>query len=127
MALLATSVSFLEDQAIGGDLGAGAGTRYYDRIDPPPGRPWNRYRLGYVPFVDTISSAGWLHESTLGQGPDFFPLHLLQARRQLADGQSIPLWLVWMLPAVWGTLLVISYLSFRPIRRRWPSRDPGPG
>ena len=127
MAVLASSVSFLEDQALGGDLGAGARTRYYERIDPPPGRPWNRYRLAYIPFVETISSSNWLHEATLGQGPDFFPLHLLQARRQLPDGQSIPLWLVWALPAVWAALLVISFLSFLPIRRQWRAEAPDPG
>jgi hypothetical protein len=124
MALLATSVSFLEDQALGGDLGAGAHTHYYERIDPPPGRPWNRYRLEYIPFVETISSAGWLREPTLGLGPDFFPLHLLQARRQLPDGQSIPLWLVETLPAAWAALLVLSFL---PIRRRWHAQAPGTG
>jgi hypothetical protein len=127
MALLATSVSFLEDQALGGDLGAGAHTHYYERIDPPPGRPWNRYRLEYIPFVETISSAGWLREPTLGQGPDFLPLHLLQARRQLPDGLSIPVWIVWTLPAAWAALLVTSSLFLFPIRRRWHGGAPGPG
>jgi hypothetical protein len=127
MAVLATSVSFLEDQALGGDLGGAARTRYYERIDPPPGRPWNRYRLEYVPFVDTISSPDWFHEATLGQGPDYFPLHLLQARQQLPDGRSIPLWLVWTLPAFWAGVIVISCLSFLPIRRRWHSAAPCPG
>ncbi len=126
MAVLASSVSFLEDQALGGDLGTGARTRYYERIDPPPGRPWNRYRLEYIPFIDTIRSTGWRQGETLGQGPDFFPLHLLQARRQLPDGRSIPFWLVWALPAVWAALAITSFLFFLPIRRHWLIQNPDP-
>jgi hypothetical protein len=106
MAVLAVSVSFLEDQGLGGDLRAGARTVYYERITPSPGRVWNRYRLDYVPFVSAMRSADWLHAPTLGEGPDFFPLHLLQARRQLPNGQAIPLWLVWAMPAFWMTILV---------------------
>lgn len=104
-AMLAVSVSFLEDQGLGSDLGSGARTVYYERVAPPPGRVWNRYRLDYVPFVSAMRSPGWLHATRLGEGPDFFPLHLLQARRQLPDGGAIPLWLVWAMPAVWLTLL----------------------
>jgi hypothetical protein len=105
LALLAVSVSFLEDQGLGGDLGAGARTVYYERVAPAPGRVWNRYRLDYVPFVSAMRSPGWLHAERLGEGPDFFPLHLLQARRQLPNGQAIPLWLVWAIPAFWLLLL----------------------
>jgi len=108
MALLAVSVSFLEDQGLGGDLGAGARTVYYERITPPPGRVWNRYRLDYIPFVSAMRTPGWLHTDRLGEGPDFFPLHLLQARRQLPNGQSIPLWLVWAMPAFWLVVLTAA-------------------
>ncbi len=106
MALPAVSVSFLEDQGIGGDLGSGARTVYYERIAPAPGRAWNRYRLDYVPFVSAMRSPGWLHASRLGEGPDFFPLHLQQARRQLPGGQAIPLWLLWAMPAFWLAILI---------------------
>jgi hypothetical protein len=99
MAVLATSVSFLEDQ--GGQIGPVSPNVYYERIDPAPGRSWVRYRLDYVPFVSTMRSDGWAHAETLGLGPDFFPLHLLQARRQLPNGAAIPLSLVWALPAGW--------------------------
>jgi hypothetical protein len=105
MAILAVSVSFLEDQGLGGDLRSGARTVYYERIVPPPGRVWNRYRLDYIPFVSSITSPGWARAANLGQGPDFFPLHLLQARGQLPNGQQIPLWLIWAMPACWLALL----------------------
>ena len=108
MAVLAVSVSFLEDQGLGSDLGSGARTVYYERITPPPGRVWNRYRLDYIPFVSAMRSPGWLHAAQLGEGPDFFSLHLLQARRQVANGQAIPLWLVWAIPAFWLALLAAA-------------------
>jgi hypothetical protein len=106
IAILAVSVSFLEDQGLGGDLKAGARTVYYERITPLQGRVWNRYRLDYVPFVPAMRSGEWLRAATLGEGPDFFPLHLLQARRQLPNGRAIPLWLVWAMPAFWLTILI---------------------
>lgn len=105
----ATSVSYMEDQNIGADLAAGS-SNYYERVNPAPGRPFNRYRLGYVPFAMTFASPGWFRSPTLGQGPDYFPLHLLQAKRQLADGSTIPLWLIAAVPAVWITLLIGSAL-----------------
>lgn len=101
MALLAVSVSFLEDQAM-----AASAAGYYERIDPAPGRPSNRYDLGYVPFVRALRSRGWATSPALGQGPDFFPLHLRQARAQLPDGRSIPAWLVWAWPMTWLLLLL---------------------
>jgi hypothetical protein len=103
MAILATSVSFLEDQGLGGDLRAGARTNYYDRIDPAPGRPWNRYRLDYIPFLGTLRSAEWRRATTLGQGPDFFPFHLAQLRQ--ASGGAIPAGLIYVWPVVWLMLL----------------------
>jgi len=99
MAVLSISVSFLEDQ--GGRIGPVSPNVYYRRIDPAPGRSWIQYRLDYVPFVSTMRSPGWTQAEALGLGPDFFPLHLLQARRQVPNGAAIPLWLVWSLPATW--------------------------
>jgi hypothetical protein len=117
VAMLAVSVSFLEDQSLGADLGTGARTTYYDRIRPAPGRPWNSYRLDFIPFVSALSVPGWVHAERLGQGPDFFPLHLLQARRQLTNGDQIPLWLVWSLPVFWVAILsAASVALFRSAR-----------
>jgi hypothetical protein len=108
VALSATAVSYLDDQNIGSDLGSGARTVYYERISPPPGRVWNRYRLDYLPFVATLGAPGWVDAPVLGQGPDYFPLHLLQARRQLPNGGTIPIWLIGLLPIGWLTLLIGS-------------------
>src|SRR5262245_27644650 len=110
VALAATSVSYLDDQSIGADLGGGARTNYYERVAPVPGRAFNRYRLGYIPFAETFETPGWLHAAAVGQGPDYFPLHLRQARQQLPDGPSIPWWLPGILPAGCLTLLIGSAL-----------------
>jgi hypothetical protein len=119
MALLATSVSFMEDQ--GGRIGPLTPNLYYERVDPPAGRSWIRYRLDYVPFLSTMRSDGWTHAETLGLGPDFFPLHLLQVRRQLPNGAAIPLWLIWALPAGW--LLVAAAAAAALIRAASPADD----
>jgi hypothetical protein len=101
MALLALSVSYLEDQAI-----SVSANRYYEQVDPAPGRPANRYDLGYIPFISALRSPGWLSSPSLGQGPDFFPLHLRQAQAQLPDGRTIPSWLIWGWPLMWLVLLI---------------------
>jgi len=101
MALLALSVSYLEDQAM-----AASANGYYEQIEPAPGRPANRYRLGYIPFMTTLRSPGWAGSRSLGQGPDFFPLHLRQAQQQLRDGRAIPSWLIWGWPLTWLLLLI---------------------
>ncbi|MCU1386339.1 MAG: hypothetical protein JWL71_5036 [Acidobacteria bacterium] len=108
IALLATSVSFLEDQGIGGDLGRGAALAYYERIDPPPGRAWNRYRLAYVPFVRTLSAGQWPSGDAVGHGLDYLPHHLARARRELPGGAAIPLWLVWAMPMFWLAMLAAA-------------------
>jgi hypothetical protein len=113
IALAATSISFLEDQGIGRDLGAGASLAYYERIDPPPGRPWNRYRLEYVPFVRTLRSGTWPSGDALGHGLDYFPHHLWRARRELRGGNAIPLWLVWLPPVVWWAVLLAAARTLR--------------
>jgi hypothetical protein len=105
IAALATSVSFLEDQGLGQDLRGGARLAYYERIDPAPGRVWNRYRLGYIPFVATLGAGQWPEGDGLGHGLDFFPHHLSRARRELPGGTAIPAWLVWTPPIVWFALL----------------------
>ncbi len=110
IAALAVSVSFLEDQGLG-DLGSGARTVYYERVTPLPGRVWNRYRLDYLPFVSAMGSPDWLHATRLGEGPDFFPLHLQQARRQLPNGQTIPAWLIWGWPAAWLVMAAASAVA----------------
>ncbi len=122
VAVLAVSVSFLEDQSLGADLGTGARTTYYDRIRPAPGRPWNSYRVDFIPFVSALGAPGWLHAERLGQGPDFFPLHLLQARRQLPNGDQIPLWLAWSLPVFWLTILSAASVVLFQTARETASR-----
>jgi hypothetical protein len=111
MALLAASVSFLEDQ--GGQVGTVTPNVYYERIEPVPGRSWIRYRLDYVPFVSTLRSHGWARAETLGLGPDFFPLHLQQARGQLPNGGAIPLWLVWVPTAMWLMMAISAAALMR--------------
>lgn len=113
MALLSTAVSFLEDQSVGEDLAGGARLSYYERIDPAPGRAWNRYRIGYVPFAGTLSSGRWLSAETLGSGPDVFPLHMAQARRLLPDGGTIPRWAIWGPSMGWMLLAAAAGLALR--------------
>lgn len=108
IALLATSISFLEDQGIGEDLGSGASLAYYERIDPPPGRAWNRYRLEYVPFVRTLRAGFWPAGDAVGHGLDYLPHHLARARHELPGGAAIPLWLVWAMPVFWLAVLAAA-------------------
>lgn len=119
IALLATAVSFLDDQTQGGDLSRGIATVYYERITPPPGRVWNRYRLSYVPFVSTLASPEWLHAGTVGSGPDYFPLHLWQARRRMPGGRAIPRLFIVAWPAMWAALLVAAALKLKPRADLW--------
>jgi hypothetical protein len=107
VAMGAISVSFIEDQALGGP-GTMQGSAYYDIIDPSPGRASNRYRVDYVPFVTAFTRPGWTEAPGLGQGPDFFPRLLLAARRTLPDRGAIPGWLVWAWPVAWALLLAAS-------------------
>jgi hypothetical protein len=108
MALAAANVSYLDDQSIGADLGGGGRANYYERVTPLPGRAFNRYRLAYIPFVESVTSPDWWRSPIPGQGPDFFPLHLAQARRQLPNGSVIPVWLIGAIPIWWVTLLLGS-------------------
>jgi hypothetical protein len=104
IAALAASVSFLEDQA---PLQANpqATGPYYERIDPEPGRPWNRYRVDYIPFKTALTSGHWASPSrAVGNGPDFFALHLSRARTSMPGGAAIPIWLPWALAVPWAIL-----------------------
>jgi hypothetical protein len=117
IALLATSVSFLEDQGIGEDLGGGAALAYYERIDPPPGRAWNRYRLEYVPFVRTLRSGLWPAGDAVGHGLDYFPHHLARARREIPGGQAIPVWLIWAMPLFWTGMLIAAAAALARLKK----------
>ncbi len=117
LALLAVSVSFLEDQALRRDAAGRPIVGYYELIEPPPGRPNNRYQFGYVPFVTAMGTPGWSGETPLGQGPDYFPLHLAQARRQLPDGRSIPASVIWWWPAIWAAFAAGAAIMLRDAAR----------
>jgi hypothetical protein len=104
VALLSVSVSFLQDQALGSDLQR---VGYYERIDPAAGRPWNRYRMAYIPFIRAATSDDWPTSRRVGAGLDFFPLHLLRARDNPA-ARSIPAWLPLALVLSFGGLLIAA-------------------
>jgi len=116
MAALAVSVSFLEDQApvqIAGRLIS----PYYERIDPRAGGTNLRYRSDYIPFKFALTSGRWLSPTRApGNGPDFFALHLVQARRTFPGGGAIPAWLPWAVSLPWLALLgwVLPGLKTRP-------------
>jgi hypothetical protein len=108
MAALAASVSFFEDQAPT-QMGTRLISPYYERIDPVPGGPNLRYRIGYMPFKSALTSGRWLSPArAAGNGPDFFALHLVQARRTLPGGRAIPVWLPWAVSIPWVVLLFVS-------------------
>ncbi|NBP86719.1 MAG: hypothetical protein EBU54_16655, partial [Mycobacteriaceae bacterium] len=111
-----TDFTNFEDQALRRDAKGQPVPGYYEIVDPAPGRPNNRYRLGYVPFVTALSTPGWMHSPALGQGPDYFFLHLAQARRQLPDGQAIPASVTWIWPGFW--LMVMAAAAIDKAKRR---------
>jgi hypothetical protein len=104
IAVLATRVSYLEDQALTRDANGRPIPNYYEIIDPAPGRANNRYRIEHIPFVTAMKRPGWSESRNLGQGPDYFYKHLQQARRQLPDGQSIPENLPFFWQAAWALI-----------------------
>jgi hypothetical protein len=104
--LFAVTVSFLEDQALRRDARGQVVAGYYELVDPPPGRPNNRYRLGHIPFVTAIDSPRWWQSPAPGQGPDYFPRYLRQVRRQLPDGGAIPESFTWWWPAMWLAVMI---------------------
>ena len=105
IALLSVSISFLQDQALGRNFNL---LGYYERIDPAPGRAWNRYRFAYVPFMRTITSDEWPRSGAPGTGLDFFWLHLARARTTIPEGGVIPEWLPWAIPVTWTIVLIGS-------------------
>jgi hypothetical protein len=108
VAVMATGVSYLEDQALRRDRAANPVPNYYEMIDPPAGRPNNRYRLQYIPFVTATGTPGWFSSPLLGQGPDYFFIHLQQARGNMRDGEAIPEALVWIWPVFWGLTALLG-------------------
>lgn len=105
MAAFAATVSFFEDQAPV-EVGTRLVSSYYEHVDPVPGGPNLRYRIDYVPFRFALTSGHWLSpDRAAGNGPDFFALHLVQART-LAGGAEIPRWLPWAVSLPWLVLLV---------------------
>ncbi len=105
MAALAVTVSFFEDQAPVPLAGDRTFSPYYERIDPGPGEPNLRYRIDYIPFKFALTSGQWLSPSRApGNGPDFFALHLVQARRVFPGGNAIPSWLPWAVSLPWAIL-----------------------
>jgi hypothetical protein len=108
IALMATSVSYLEDQALRRDPTGAPVPGYYEIIDPSPGRPNNQYRMEHIPFETAMGSPGWFSSTRLGQGPSYFFLYLRQARGALRDGQAIPAALLWIWPLMWGLLTVAA-------------------
>lgn len=108
MAALAVTVSFFEDQAPV-QIGTRLISPYYERVDPTPGGPNLRYRTDYIPFKFALTSGRWLSASRVpGNGPDFFALHLVQARRIFPGGSTIPAWLCWGVSLPWVVLLLVS-------------------
>jgi len=108
MAVMASRVSYLEDQALRRDQAGRPVPGYYEIIAPSQGRPNNRYRFEYMPFATAMSTPGWKDSPALGQGPDYFYRHMQQARRQLPDGPSIPAsfpiaWVAW-----WSVILLAA-------------------
>ena len=108
MAVFATRVSYLEDQALRRDQAGRPVPGYYEVINPAPGRPNNRYRFEHIPFVSAMRTPGWSESRNLGQGPDYFYRHLQQARAQLPDGQSIPAWFPWVWAGTWSVIALAA-------------------
>jgi hypothetical protein len=122
MAVPSVAVSFLEDQALRMGPDGRPAPGYYEIIQPPQGRPNNRYRLGYIPFVTATRNPSWTSEKApLGTGPDLFLLHLQQARRQLPDGRNIPAGFNWWWAALW---LAIAAAAVATIWRSLAIRPP---
>jgi hypothetical protein len=113
VAVLAVSVSFFEDQSPA-QVGERSVSPYYERIEPGVGEPNLRYRVDYVPFKFALTGGNWWSDSrAAGNGPDFFALHLVQARRTLPGGRAIPAWLPWAVSLPWLLVLAIAARSLR--------------
>ena len=118
MAVMASAVSFFEDQSAPGASAQIMTGPYYERVEPPPGRPSNRYRIDYIPFKFALTSGHWSSpDRPSGNGPDLFALHLGRARATLPGGASIPPWMPWAVSLPWIILLAWSALTLRPLMR----------
>lgn len=122
---LGTTVSFLEDQAMGEDPGAPA-TSYYARHAPddpaiPTGRPLNRYRLDYAPLVSyprllARHLAARDAAPRYGVGLDLLPLHLSRVRSITDPGARAGPALTtvgWTIPALGLALLLAAGAGLR--------------
>jgi hypothetical protein len=118
---LAVTVSFFEDQSP--PLASiRTASPYYEAIDPPPGRPAYRYRIDYIPFRFALSSGRWLSaDRPAGNGPDFFSLHLAQARVSLPGGRAIPLWMPWAVSVPWIVVLIWAGAGLTSLREGYGS------
>ena len=117
VALLAVSVSFLEDQSP--VQGPRFASLYYERIDPDPGEPALKYRVDYIPFKHALTSGRWLAANRpVGEGPDFFALHVARARDIAPGGRSIPAWLPYLLSLGW---LAVWLAAAYALAREWKS------
>lgn len=109
---LGTTVSFLEDQAMGETARHGeARQTYYLRVDDaPPGRPRNVYRMGYLPWT---SYPRLLAE---GRAVESARLHLERTR---SLGAPIPAWVPWAVSLPFALPLL---LGLHAVRARAGSR-----
>jgi hypothetical protein len=113
MAALAVTVSFFQDQAPV-RTNRGLVSAYYEWLDPSPGAPRLRYRQDYIPFKHALTSGRWLSpERAVGDGPDFFAVHLARARTGLPGGEVIPVWLPWAVSLPWLLVFTVAALSLR--------------
>ena len=124
IAVLAVTLSYLQDQALGADLTQSGPTAYYEKIDPAPGRPWNRYAPAYIPFYRTLTAASWLEDGQPGVGPDFIPYLLHRVRVSMSDGGAIPAWFPYVLPLPWTALLAFSAMRLRRCARVVAAPEP---
>jgi hypothetical protein len=114
VAALAVTVSFFEDQSPVQLSQARTFSPYYEHVDPGPGEPNLRYRIDYLPFKFALTSGRWLSPTRApGNGPDFFALHLIQARRVFPDGNAIPAWMPWAVSLPWLFALALAVRSLR--------------
>jgi hypothetical protein len=124
LALGSVSVSFLEDQAVGANL-AHPRENYYQRVAAQGGKPWNRYNVGYLPFVSTLRSGGWGVTGPPGSGVDYFGLNLMRARRALPDCRAaIPAALPFTLLLVFGGMLLGGAAGLAARLRAWSRGSP---
>ena len=122
LAVPSVGVSFLEDQALRRGADGRPVPGYYQVIQPAQGRPNNRYRLDYIPFVTATSNPEWASEKApLGMGPDVFLLHLQQARRQLPDGRNIPASFTWWWLVLWAAVAAAGAVMVRRSMRADPA------